>query len=267
MSIIGQETSKIKIKSTSRNKKKNIEIYSLAILTKKIHIPITMVGKNIKETLNQIISYEIEGKCISEGYIKPNSINILTYSNGVIEGSNINFEIVIECLVCNPVEGMHIACIVKNITKAGIRAQLSEENNPLIIFIARDHNYMSKNFSSVEENQEIKIRVIGQRFELNDTYISVIGELLETKGKLRPKIKLTPQSEEAVLDIPLTILPEGIPVSPVQSSTSISKSKTPKFNENLVISEPILSPTGDITNSSPVNPEASVQIPKSSLTS
>ena len=32
-------------------------------------------------------------------------------------------------------------------------------------------NYISKNFSLIQENQEIQIRVIGQRYELNDKYI------------------------------------------------------------------------------------------------
>ena len=46
-------------------------------------------------------------------------------------------------------------------------------------------------FSDIEENQEIKIRVIGQRYELNDKYISVIGELIEgPKSKIKTPIKL-----------------------------------------------------------------------------
>ena len=136
------------------------------------------VNKNIKETLRNTIASNIEGKCISEGYVKPDSVQIITYSSGVIKGSDILFEVVLECKVCCPVEGMHIICVAKNITKAGIRAELNEENSPVVIFIARDHNYLSKTFSSIQENEEIKIRVIGQRYELNDKYISIIGELI-----------------------------------------------------------------------------------------
>ena len=64
----------------------------------------------------------------------------------------------------------------KNITKAGIRAEVEDDDNSLIIFVARDHNYLNKSFSNVKENQEIIVRVIGQRFELNDKNISVIAE-------------------------------------------------------------------------------------------
>ena len=199
MSAASLDSSKIKIKPTSRKKKKEFDVYSAAILTKYISLPITNIGQNIKETLKNIIVNEIEGKCIAEGFIKPHSVDIITYSNGVISGYLVNFEVVIECLVCNPVEGMHLSCIVKNITKAGIRAQLYEENNPIIIFIARDHNYKSKNFSLVEVNQIIKIRIIGQRFELNDIYISVIGELLDYKIKTKQKIKVATSDNSPVI--------------------------------------------------------------------
>jgi len=175
----------IKIKPQPRRRKKDLDIYMNSIITRQIYIPIVNVNKIIKETLEKIISEEIENKCISIGYIKPESVKILTYSSGVVKGSDVLFEVVIECKACCPVEGQHINCIAKNITKAGIRAELSGENSPIVIFIARDHNYMSKNFVSIEQNQEIKIRVIGQRFELNDKYISIIGELVgETKESI-----------------------------------------------------------------------------------
>ena len=182
--------SSIRIKPV-RKKKKEAQLYCSTIITQTVHVSITNIGRNIDNTLKNIISHNIEGKCISEGYIKPESVNLISYSNGVQSGYNIVFEVVIECQTCNPVEGMIIPCIAKNITKAGIRASVNDENDPLVIFIARDHNYLSKAFSDIEENQEIKVRVIGQRYELNDKYISVIGELIEgPKGKTKTPIKL-----------------------------------------------------------------------------
>tara|TARA_B100001057_G_C22631323_1_gene864499 strand:+ start:352 stop:939 length:588 start_codon:yes stop_codon:yes gene_type:complete len=173
-----QTPKSFKIKPQSKKKKKNLDIYKNSIINRQVYISITNVNKNIKETLRNTIASNIEGKCISEGYVKPDSVQIITYSSGLINGSDILFEIVLECKICCPVEGMNINCVAKNITKAGIRAELNEENSPVVIFIARDHNYMSKTFSLIEENEEIKIRVIGQRYELNDKYISIIGELI-----------------------------------------------------------------------------------------
>ena len=86
---------------------------------------------------------------------------------------------------------MVINCVARNITKAGIRADIETPDNksPVIIFIARDHHYNSDYFSSIKENDNIKIRVIGQRFELNDKYISIIAELIQPKRRKDVKRK------------------------------------------------------------------------------
>jgi DNA-directed RNA polymerase subunit E'/Rpb7 len=155
-------------------------LYNQILINRSIPISINNIGNNIKETLETAIAFQIEGKCIVEGFIKPNSIEIITFSSGLVTGSFVVFEVVFQCYVCSPVEGMNITCIAKHINKAGIRAEINETPSPLVIFIARDHNYMSPLFSQVKDNDEIKVRVIGQRFELNDKYISIIAELIET---------------------------------------------------------------------------------------
>ena len=154
-------------------------IYNQLLITRTIPINIINIGSTIKETLGKAIAAQIEGKCIVDGYIKPNSVEIITFSSGLVMGSNVIFEVVIQCEVCSPVEGMLIKCVAKHINKAGIRAEINEFPSPVVIFIARDHNYASPLFAEVKENDEIKVRVIGQRFELNDKYISIIAEIVE----------------------------------------------------------------------------------------
>ena len=73
-------------------------------------------------------------------------------------------------------------CVAKNITKAGIRAESVEDKpTPFVLFIARDHFYESEYFNSIEENEKFTAKVIAQRFELNDKYISIIAELVTPK--------------------------------------------------------------------------------------
>ena len=166
-------------------KKKEIKysgIYSRSLITRSVVLPIVTIGKNIKETIEKCIAINFEGKCIVEGFVKPSSSKIITYSSGVVQGINIKFEVVFECQICCPVEGMLIPCVAKNITKAGIRAESDEEvPTPIVVFIMRDHHYMSKYFSTINENDKIMVRVIGQRFELNDKYVSIIGEAVDPK--------------------------------------------------------------------------------------
>ena len=154
-------------------------IYNRSLITRSISLPIVSIGKNIKETIEKNISINYEGKCIVEGFIKPGSSRIITYSSGIVKSNNIIFEVVFECEVCSPVEGMLIQCEAVNITKAGIRAECSNETpSPVVVFITRDHHYMIPKFGSIQEGDKFVVRVIGQRFELNDKYVSVIAELV-----------------------------------------------------------------------------------------
>lgn len=160
-------------------------IYSRGLISRTIVLPITTIGKNIKETIETNIKFNFEGKCLVEGFIKPNSTNIISFSSGlIIKGSLISFEVIFECEICFPVEGMLISCTAKNITKAGIKAESSlDVPSPVIVFIARDHHYNIEHFNNVKEGDKINVRVIGQRFELNDQFVSVIGELIKPKEK------------------------------------------------------------------------------------
>ena len=71
-------------------------IYNQLLITRTIPINIINIGSTIKETLGKAIAAQIEGKCIVDGYIKPNSVEIITFSSGLVMGSNVIFEVVIQ---------------------------------------------------------------------------------------------------------------------------------------------------------------------------
>jgi DNA-directed RNA polymerase subunit E'/Rpb7 len=179
-------------KYNKRRKEKIISIYSRGLLTRNISLPLSNIGMNISGTIETFIKFNYEGKCMVEGYIKPDSVKIITFSSGeVIRGHFVSFVVTFECLICFPVEGMIIKCIAQNITKAGIKAESYDEHpSPVVVFIAKDHNYNNDQFSEVKINDEISVRVIGQRFELNDKYVSIIGELIRPIifNKEKPRI-------------------------------------------------------------------------------
>jgi DNA-directed RNA polymerase subunit E'/Rpb7 len=153
-------------------------IYTTILLTRKIEIPFRIIGRNVKDTLEHILSKIVEGKCMAEGFIRPGSVKILTYSNGYLYGKNAIFDVVYECESCSLVEGVVFSCVIKNISLAGIRATLNEPKSAVTVFVARDHHYDRADFTRLQEEEEIRVRVIGQRFEIGDESISVIGELV-----------------------------------------------------------------------------------------
>jgi DNA-directed RNA polymerase subunit E'/Rpb7 len=155
-------------------------VYINSMLSKKIVLKITEIGKNIKSNLEKKIKLSIEGKCITEGFVRPNTVDVISYSSGLIKDDQIEFQVIYRCLICNPVKGMEVECKVKNITKAGIHAEVkdNEDNIPIIVFIARDHNYSNHLFDEVEKDKVINAKIIGVRFELNDPSITAIAYLM-----------------------------------------------------------------------------------------
>ncbi len=182
-------------KKSVKGKKKKIRkkgIWMKNVLTRRILLPFNSVGSNARENIKKKLEENLYNKCTKEGYIKNNTINILSYSSGLVEANYVAFDVMFECDVCHPVEGQVIKCQVKNITRAGIRAiYVKEKKSPITVFVARDHHYNNEEFSKIVENQDITIKVIGIRYELHDESISVLGELKQTKiNKAKTKVTI-----------------------------------------------------------------------------
>lgn len=177
-------------------KKRGTGIYMQNVLTRKVRLPFNSIGSNLIENIEKDLSNRIEGKCVPEGFVKPQSVRIVNYSAGIVFGKFVTFTAVFECLICRPVEGMKFKAIIKNITKAGIRCETREDPSPVVVFIARDHHFKSKEFSQLKLDDTISLKVIGIRYELNDPYISVIAEYVRSKkmkAKKSIKILINPQ--------------------------------------------------------------------------
>ena len=88
-------------------------VYSRCLNTIKVSLPIQSVGNNLTQNLENYIKFMVEGKCIVEGFVKRDSVRIITNSSGLLLGDKVRFEVVYECLVCFPVSGMLLNCIAK----------------------------------------------------------------------------------------------------------------------------------------------------------
>lgn len=181
---------------TDKQEHKIYGVYNQGLLTKKIQLNITEIGKNIKKILEETIADMYQGKCIDEGFIKPGSISLMTYSSGVVNADCVEFQVIFDCMICNPVEGMLVECNTKTITKAGIHAVHTDKDgvSPLTIFIARDHHNTNAYFNSIKEDTKITAKIIGVRYELDDEYICAIASLPSKtiqRDEKKIKIKIT----------------------------------------------------------------------------
>lgn len=188
--VVLKETEKLLTQEEKH--KKGLGIYMLQIIYRKVTLDFTMIGSNVNEIIQKKLIENLEGKCTIEGFIKPNSVRVINYSAGLIQSDKVIFDVVIECLICNPVEGMKFKIVVNNITKAGIRGSAGK-NSPVDVFIARDHHYKHDYFNNVKEGDNILVRVLGQRYEINDQHISVIAEMIKphkVKITKKPRLKI-----------------------------------------------------------------------------
>lgn len=165
-------------------------LFHSARISRNITVPFHRIArsKNIKEILNREVSMMMDGKCSIEGYVCPESTRIIQHSCGRLNGGNIIFDIDISCLICLPQEQTKILCVVKTITQAGVRAIAKGLRpgsiSPIEVFLSRDmnmnnniHNSADK-FTTVKEGDTLFVEIIGRRFVLNDTHVTIIALLI-----------------------------------------------------------------------------------------
>jgi len=165
------------------------ELFVSRQIKRTIMIPFYRITKHIdmKQLLTIELAKQIEGKCSIEGYICPNSVTICSHSCGTLHGGNIVFDIVADCLICFPDEHRVIKCVAKTITQAGVRAGathlLPGKTSPIEVFLSRDMNIKnSELFSRIEENDILTVEIIGRRFVLNDTHVTIIAMLMDAES-------------------------------------------------------------------------------------
>ena len=161
----------------------NDSLYHPTLIQHKVCLPFSEIHdfNNLRGQLMRHVSAQMSGKCIAEGFVKPDSCNIRSHSVGIFAGGNISFNLEIECMLCCPPEGTVMQCVAKTVTQAGIRAHACMEPSPVIIYISREmheaSSAQSRMMDSIKPDDTFTMRVIGKRFELNDKHVSIIGEL------------------------------------------------------------------------------------------
>lgn len=165
------------------------ELFIQCKIRRRVSVPFyrIMNSGSMAHLLRSELAKMVEGRCSIEGYICPNSVAISSYSCGTLAAANVHFDIVADCMICYPDENTVIKCIAKTITHAGIRAgaRYLEKGkvSPIEVFLSRDMHASSRDlFSRIEENDILTVKIIGRRFVLHDTHVTIIALLLEAEN-------------------------------------------------------------------------------------
>jgi DNA-directed RNA polymerase subunit E'/Rpb7 len=160
-------------------------IYRPLVQTTTIFVKPHLLNYEIDTVLLEQLKLKLEGICIKPGYIKPDSIRILSRTAGkmnigVFDGTA-SFVIKYEALICNPAIGDIIECQVSDTNKAAINAFVEDETtSPLNIFMARQHHVGNTEFFALKKGDIIKIKIVGKTYNYRDTNILVFGQFINT---------------------------------------------------------------------------------------
>lgn len=153
-------------------------IYFNNIVKKKVIVSPKFLG-TINNHLENYLKKNYEGRCIAEGYVKPDSIKIVRRSVGAITGSrftgDITYIVDYSAEICNPSIGNVIECTVKKINKLGLLC----DNGPITIIIGKRLHENLDEINKIKEGDVIKIEIISKKIQLNKTEIQVVGKLFD----------------------------------------------------------------------------------------
>ena len=161
------------------------DIYFYTQIKKRISLNPRYLDENFPAYIEKIVKNNVEGKCIKEGYVVPNTVIILKRSIGNMNNNqfngNIMFDITIGAKVCNIPVNSVIKASVKKINKLGILAELG----PLMIIVPKEIHQDKEPFSKINISDEIDLLVIGKTFNLNSNVISIYAKL---NSEVRKKV-------------------------------------------------------------------------------
>jgi DNA-directed RNA polymerase subunit E'/Rpb7 len=144
--------------------------------------------EGIKAILVTKLKEKLEGKCHTNGYIKPGSLEIIGRSMGIAENGrftgNILYDCKIKCDVIFPTGGSEIDALVIKVNKMGSYAHYDEA---IRILLPRDLHIGNKTFDEIQEGDTIRVRIERTRFQANDPFIMAVGTLMLREENIESK--------------------------------------------------------------------------------
>lgn len=156
---------------------RNDHIYTQSSMVVTVAVPFENVGRDMEKYFEEYARDVFEGRCQQDGYVRPMSTKIITYTAGRINKNIVYYQVLYMFDVFYPYEGMELECLIKYVNKIGIQANFGDRVNPVEIYVTREHN-QGVDFDSLQNNKKIRIKVIGHRYELNDKFISILGAMM-----------------------------------------------------------------------------------------
>lgn len=159
-------------------------IYQKLILTDSVNLNPKDINYNIDNVIKDKIKSKIEGKCIKEGYVKKDSVEIVNRSSGYLVNSNftgiVNYSVKYSADVCMLSKNQIIECDVHSIDKSQVICYIGQkENSPVEVYLNKQHHVGNEQFHNLNIKDRIKVKISGIYFEFKDSQIITIAEFID----------------------------------------------------------------------------------------
>jgi hypothetical protein len=151
--------------------------YIPSVMNVSISVPFQNAGRNMNSYFVSYAEEHLEARCWKEGYVRKGSSKVMSYTAGLLEGTSIGYNVLYLVEVCYPYESMEVDCMVQSVNKIGIQAIIREKYNPMVLYITREHNEKI-DMEEYKIGQQIKVRVLGHRYEPGDPNLVVMAEVV-----------------------------------------------------------------------------------------
>ena len=161
-----------------------------------------LLNSDYKKNILKVLKKKYEGICSKFGYIKQNSIELLSVHKGSIELSTFHgyvlFDVEFNASICNPAIGSIVKCKVKNINVFGILCtsgitEYGQYQNILNIIIPKQDSQFTKHPDLLENitiNDEVNVEILGKKYILNNKNINVFGKIIDSKKTNESLVKI-----------------------------------------------------------------------------
>ena len=177
------------------------EIYFETLVRKKVDVAPSHLNMGVDTYILSYLKNLCENRCITEGFVKEGSVQIVKRGVGRIYGSHFTgdtrFEVEFSAMICNPVPGNIYEMVVSSITKVDLQGKVG----PMNVIVNKQFHSDPVELSAIDRakvGDTVKIEVIGKRFFPNGKEIRVgakivVDSVLAKKEKERRSGSKKPQ--------------------------------------------------------------------------
>ena len=125
---------------------------------------------NISEIILQNLKDKVEGDSISDGYIKPESVEIISRNSGVMENhdfsGSVTYTIKYKADICIPCIDQVVECIIDTHDDTNSVCYIGDEDSsPMEIYLFRDHYIGNSDYINLKKGDKILIKIMKSQIE------------------------------------------------------------------------------------------------------